>query len=390
MLVQQGDCIGCGVCSISCSRKCIEMVQDKKGFVYPAIDNDRCISCKKCEAVCPILNPIVETETNTCLAVKNIDNNERKISSSGGVFIAMAEKVLEDNGAVCAAAYDESLTVVHRIVQSKEQVPYLCGAKYAQSRFDPCLLEVKALLQDGKTVLFIGTPCQVGAIEGGLTETEKENIILVDFICHGVPSPVVFQKYLSELSRDYAKGSPIISVNMRDKATGWSNYSYCMTVEFENGVKYQKLNREEMFLQGFVNDLFLRDSCYNCAFKGRHRASDLTLGDCWGIWNIDSDFDDNLGTSLLQIHTKRGLNYWNLISSQFNVTDFDERDAIKYNPSAVKSATAHVNKDTFWNLVNQGVDVGKAIQECLYEEQKEDSLLGHLKVRVKKLLFRKE
>ena len=379
MLANTNQCTGCGLCSVVCPGKAIRMQTNEIGFLYPIVNEERCSSCDRCSQACPILNRITLSERRQFLAVKNINDEVRKKSSSGGVFFELANNIIGCGGVVCAAGYDEDYSVSHKFAESLEEVLPLCGAKYSQSRFDHCFENIKKRLQTGQKVLFVGTPCQTEALFLNCTKIERDNLFLVDMICHGVPSPMVFQGYLSEQSKAVAQGSSVLSISLRDKTTGWSNYSYSVKISFENGTEYLKKQSDDWYMQGFVNNLYLRDSCEDCQFKGETRSSDLTLGDFWGIWDITPEFDDNQGVSVLTINSKKGAELWNAICDDFAAISVTEKQAFEYNPSALSSSKAHPNKQKFYELIKENTDLKSAVQICLFGEKEKVSFWRKIK-----------
>ncbi|MCR4673146.1 MAG: Coenzyme F420 hydrogenase/dehydrogenase, beta subunit C-terminal domain [Lachnospiraceae bacterium] len=382
MLAKKELCVGCGLCSTICPTQCISMQVDDEGFVYPRIDDSRCISCNSCEKACPILQITEVSEKSNFLAVKNKNDRIRENSSSGGVFFEIAQKVLERGGVVCAAGYNNEYSVTHSIARTIEEAHSFCGAKYSQSNFYHCYGEIVERLQRGQCVLFTGTPCQTAALKNNLSEELREQLVLVDMICHGVPSPKVFEEYLEEQRRSFAKDSPLKTVNLRDKTTGWSRYSYCVSLQFENGALYQKKQGEDLFMQGFVNNLYLRPSCENCSFKGVERCSDITLGDFWGIWDIAPDFDDDKGVSLLMIHSPKGQEIWESIREEFWAMNVTEDQAIAQNPSAVSSSAAHAKRTDFFEMIKTGSALQDTIRICLYGKSDKTGMLSSIKSKL--------
>jgi len=195
---------------------------------------------------------------------------------------------------------------------------------------------------------------------------------------------LVFQKYLDEQSKVYAKGSPVKAVNLRDKTTGWSKYSYCVSITFDNGITYQKKQSEDCFMQGFVNNLYLRSSCENCQFKGIERCSDLTLGDYWGVWDEAPEFDDDKGVSLLIVHSLKGQKLWEDVQNRFSMIESTEEQVVNYNPSAVVSSVAHPNKIEVLKMLDNKTSVQNAIQECLYSDNRKLNKFKLLKNKILK------
>lgn len=347
MLPNYQKCTGCGACAVVCPRDCIEMPPDREGFRYPVVDQVKCVNCHACEQVCPVLDAPQCGQMVRGIGARNNDNAVRRQSSSGGVFTALALWVLGKGGVVCAAAYDERFAVTHRICRKEEDLAELRGAKYAQSRTEHCFPELQKSLKQGVQVLFVGTPCQVAALRNFLKK-EYENLLLVDMICHGVPSPKVWEAYLRKRQSIDAPESRLSAVNLRSKKTGWSKYGYCVEMRYDDGTVYQVPQGQDLFMQGFVKNLYLRHSCGDCAFKGLQRCSDVTLGDFWGIWDLAPEMDDDQGTSLVLLHSHRGVLAWESVQQSFAWLDVPVERALEQNPSAVCSSEPHPRRAEFF------------------------------------------
>lgn len=380
MLPVKNLCSGCGACAAACPKNCIEMTADSEGFRYPIIEQAQCVSCQTCETVCPIISPPHLSQETTAVAAQSQNNVIRKESSSGGVFSALAEYVLTKGGLICAAIYDEKQRVSHIIIDKPDGIRAMCGAKYAQSRAENCFSRIKKELQEDRYVLFVGTPCQTAGLSQYLGRT-YETLILVDMICHGVPSPKVWEKYLRERQASDAPQSEFQNINLRDKESGWSRYSYSVKIQYRNGVVYQMPQGQDWFMRGFVQNLFLRPSCSQCSSKGIERCSDLTLGDCWGIWDIAPEFDDNRGTSLVLIHSKKGQQLWDNISSGFRTCSLSTDQAIAQNPSAVSSSVPHPNREQFFNGLSSDQSITDLVQTCLVP-QVQNGFLQRLREKI--------
>ena len=345
------------------------MTADAEGFRYPQIDADRCISCGMCEAVCPADHaPAVSQETSV-LAAQNRDEAVRGQSSSGGVFTALARQVLSEDGLVCAAVYDEAHRVTHVVTGRPEELGRMRGAKYAQSAAEPCFPELRDALKKGRSVLFVGTPCQTAGLDRFLGR-KYESLLLVDMICHGVPSPLVWEKYLAERRRTDAAGAAVRDIDLRNKETGWSRYAYSVKIGYEDGSQYRMHQAQDPFLRGFVQNLYLRPSCAQCGFKGIGRCSDLTLGDGWGIWDIAPEFDDDKGTSLVLIHTEAGRRAWDAVAPGFRTYPLTAEQAAAQNPSALRSSPAHPERERFFASLEAGAPVTETIRQCLDPPEK--------------------
>lgn len=380
-LPNQDLCTGCGGCAADCPKECIRMEADAEGFLYPWVDQSQCVDCKKCEQTCAVLHKPVVGETVQVWATRNTDSDVRRESSSGGVFTALAKCVIGDGGAVCAAVYTEDWTVVHKIAFTVEALSAMRGAKYVQSHAGHLFARLKSLLTEGKPVMFVGTPCQCAGLKAYLGQ-DYERLILVDMVCHGVPAPSVWKAYVRRRRELDANGAELTSVNLRDKSTGWSRYAYSVKLQYANGSAYCVPQGQDPYMRGFVGDLYLRPSCSECSFKGISRCSDLTLGDCWGIWDSHPDFDDNRGTSLLLVHTAKGQQIWNRLCADFGSVAFAVEDVTKYNPSAVSGSRAHASRGEFFRRLSEGEAVDALIGAVLSPKVPRQSFLKRVVRRI--------
>ena len=340
----KSKCSGCHACFLACPQKCIRLVADEEGFLYPQVDQKECSSCNLCEKVCPILNPhSISKETKPlAYAVKNTDEYIRERSSSGGVFTAMAEYIIEQGGLVFGAAFDDDFNVVHIRVDKKEDLEKLRGSKYVQSKIGYTYQEAKEALISGNPVFFTGTPCQIGGLKAFLKK-DYEKLYTQDLICHGVPSPFAWKKYLEYLADKY--GSEVKHVAFRNKAKSWKKYS--ISIWFENGQELTEPFTENVYMQAFLKNLCLRPSCYNCAFKGINRVADITLADFWGIETVLPQMDDDKGTSLIMIHSDKGKELFETISCRLQGQEVDAPLAIHENGSAVYSSPLSPKRKCF-------------------------------------------
>jgi len=357
-------CTGCGSCAAVCPKSCIKMIADDAGFLYPTVEQNQCVDCKKCEKACAVLQPPKVGESVQIYAAKNMDSKIRQESSSGGVFTALAETVIRQGGAVCAVVYNENFAVEHKIAFTLEEIASMRGAKYVQSHAGHLFQQIKELLVAGKPVLFVGTPCQCAGLRAYLGQ-DHEKLLLVDMICHGVPAPSVWNAYLARRTALDADGSDIASINLRDKSTGWSKYAYSVKFQYTNKKVYSVQQGQDPYMRGFVGDLYLRPSCSQCSFKGVNRCSDFTLADCWGIWDSHPDFDDNKGTSLVLLQSPKGQAIWDGISDQFHCVTVTAEDVIQCNPSAVNSAIPHILREKFFARLSAGEPVDELIWAVL-------------------------
>jgi len=338
-------CCGCHGCAQACPKQCIEMVADEEGFYYPKVDESRCIHCGLCDKVCPVLKakPDAQDKQPAAVAARNQDDVIRKESSSGGVFTLLAEQVIARGGVVFGAAWTEDFRAVQHIaVRTEADLAKLRSSKYLQSTIGSCYSQAKESLDRGVEVLFSGTPCQIEGLRQFLRK-EYDNLLCVDLVCHGVPAPGVWRRYLSECEEN--KQSKVSGVTFRDKSTGWK--SYCITLGFENGEKQSLPVLGEPYMRAFLSNACLRPSCYDCRFKKRNRESDLTLADFWGIEEVCPQMDDDRGTSLVLIHSPAGQAAMDSIRHQITMEQVDAGAALHQNPSAVVSSKVHENREAF-------------------------------------------
>lgn len=383
MLAEKNICTGCGACAASCPLNCIEMLSEREGFLYPVIDASRCVKCNKCKTVCTVLNNAEKCLEPQAYGAKIKDDAIREKSSSGGVFYELASYVLKNGGAVCGATYTEAFAVEHRIIEKQEDIFLLQGAKYAQSRAEHLFKQLKHILDSDRWLLFVGTPCQVAGLRAYLGK-DYPKLILVDMICHGVPSPRVWQRYLGHRAKKDTKGGKIVRINQRDKVSGWSRYRYSLRIDYGDGKTYCVPQSEDPFMRGFVNNLFLRPSCAECQFKGTNRDSDITLGDYWGVWDQHPGFDDDKGISLVLINTEKGAQLWNAIQEELIVVPVCSQDALEKNPSALCSSEPHPKRNEFFERF-ENEDIEKLISELFFgKPTKRDSVYRILQKLIKR------
>lgn len=378
-------CTACSACVNICSKKCIAMTTDANGFLYPVIDAGSCVECHKCEKVCPIVNDVKVSLSSSAMALKSKINTERENSSSGGAFPLLADHILKEGGAVYGAAYTSEFSVHHICIEDKKELSLLQGAKYVQSEVGMSFSNIREQLNIGQKVLFSGTPCQCMGLQCYLGKN-YDNLILVDTICHGVPSPKVWQTYIDYRSTNENAGKRPVRINMRSKSSGWSRYSYSTEFDYGNGNISRILNGQDVFMQAFIGNICLRDSCSECKAKGVNRCTDLTLGDYWGIWNQHPAFDDNKGTSVIFIHSEKGQSLINQIQDKIEYFDVKLSDAYQENRSFIYSSYPHEKREEFLANVNKD-NFALLVQKYFPKrENKRNSLAKKMLMNIKKLL----
>lgn len=309
-IIDKSKCCGCCACVDSCTHNAIILKNDIEGFWYPVVDKDKCTNCGLCEKVCPELH-ISELKTNDfdkpskIIAAIHKKMNVRWDSTSGGAFSALADTMYEQGGYVSGAIYNEDFSVRNYISNNPEDLSKLRSSKYLQSKAEGLYKEIRELLRKGEKVLACGTPCQMAALRSFLRK-DYENLIIVDFICRGVNSPKVYRKYLDALERKH--GGKVVYVKAKNKELGWRNLT--RKVIFDNGKVYYGIHMEDDFRRGYHTNVFCRPSCYFCQYKGFPRMADITIADYWGIEKIDKNLDNNIGTSMILLNSKKGEAYF--------------------------------------------------------------------------------
>lgn len=335
-------CCGCTACESICPKKAISMKPDNLGFLYPSIDSEKCINCGLCRNICPANGLEAENEIKESFAVMNTDSDIRMKSSSGGVFSLLAKKVISQNGIVFGVRLDENQIAVFDKAENYSQLETFYGSKYVQAEMRNAYTDCKNEVLSGRLVLFSGTPCQIAGLKSFLKK-EYENLICVDFICHGVPSPALWQKYVKYQEKKSA--SSIVKTAFRHKKCGWKQYSLQLT--FANCSEYCESFTQNKYMQLFLRDNCLRESCYNCFAKGTKRFSDITIADFWGIQNIDTSMDDDKGTSFVCINSVKGESLFRKITLLATYKSVITSNGIKYNPSMVMAVNRSKKRTRF-------------------------------------------
>lgn len=346
--VDYKTCTGCAACMNICPKGAISMQENGEGFLYPVIDENKCIHCGLCYKKCPAMFPEYKNnETPDCYAVM-ADEALREVSSSGGMFSIIADYVLRRNGYVCGAAYGEDkITVKHELISAEEDLEKLRGSKYIQSKIGFTYTEIKEKLNSGAMVFFTGCPCQVAGLKSYLGK-EYDNLITADLVCHGVPSHLVFEKFL----KDLPENGPIESINFRQKKKyGWT---HALQIVYKNGVEYYKPRWECDFYKVFLDSLAIRKSCGNCKFNKLPRQGDFTFGDFWGIGEQYPELDDKKGTGLVLINTNKADRIFKSIKHKIDkVKLVDIELARKSNARVFTTGKEHWERDRFMKIIQK-------------------------------------
>lgn len=364
-------CSGCTACYAVCPRKAISMQIDEEGFLYPRIDESLCVHCGLCERVCPSLNQKPLREPLSVYAAKAKDDALRQESSSGGIFSLLARQVMSEGGIVYGAAISEiDLSVAHCSAENEEELSWLRGSKYVQSDVGDTYFRVRSQLKDGRKVLFSGTPCQVAALRNYLAR-DYDNLICVEVICHAVPSPLAWRKFLekraaaSAKGRDSARPEAVIGrrISFRRKNCGWKKFS--LSLRFANDKEYLLDLRTDNFLRGFLSELYNRPSCHECSVRELRSGADITLGDYWNVHQRFPQIDDDLGTSVVLVNSNKGAILANKIALECDMVESDYADVRRTNPAIYRSSPPHHKRDKFFKLVYRGADFDMTVDRLL-------------------------
>lgn len=336
------NCTACAACVSACPKQCIAMQEDKEGFLQPKIDTKQCISCRKCEKVCPILNtPVISNDFETkAFAVINRDDEVRAQSSSGGVFYPLSKWVIDQGGVVFGARWNDKWEVEHAYAEDIEGVKAFMRSKYVQSVVGDTLKQAKAFLDAGRWVLYSGIPCQLGGLKTYLGK-EYDKLVTVDLICHGVPSPGVWRAYL----KDYVGRDKILNINFRDKQVGWLGFQF-----FTTTTTRRDNQTANPYFRGFLYNVYLRNSCYDCRFRQYHRNTDFTLADYWGVDEVCPEMHDNKGTSIVFVHSQKGIRMLNQLSSNLKILEQTKSKAILRNQGMEKNEEKPQTRNTYFIL----------------------------------------
>ena len=377
--IEKKECCGCTACVHICPVNCITMQEDEEGFLYPVIEEEKCIHCHKCEKVCPgRITKQIHTNTETFVGYCT-DEEIRKQSSSGGIFSVVAEWIIQQKGVVFGAAFDDNFEVHHIAIETKAELEKLRGSKYVQSRLENVYLEVKQYLEMKRIVLFTGTACQIAGLKNYLGK-EYDRLLTIDVLCHGVPSPKIWKLYLEDQERKY--NSKIISIQFRDKKLGWKRYS--IRIQFENGREYAVPFTKDKFMNLFLGNIDLRPSCYDCRFKAFPRPSDMTIGDCWGIEHHLPELDDDLGTSVILVHSAKGERLFKAIRERLTVKEAALDSVLPETADSRRSVEMHPNRKQFW----ADVQLGQSIEQISGRIRRNliQKVLGYLRMKMKRVM----
>ncbi len=333
------------------------MCEDDEGFLYPRVEMSSCSRCGLCEEVCPIVNPLPAGGAPTAFAVKHRDGEIRATSSSGGVFTALAEQTIRKGGVVFGATWTSDWSLAQAATETLDGLAAFRGSKYLQSRMGDSYLEARNALARGRHVLFSGTPCQIAGFRRFLGR-EYPRLLTVDVVCHGVPSPGVFRDYLRQLVEDKCpRGAEVTKIAFRNKDSpfGWRNAGFVLGWSC-NGVAdmHRELSYASAYGQGFLANLFLRPACHDCAAKGLHSGSDITLGDFWTVRRYCPEMEDNIGVSLVFVNTDAGKSALASSDDKLETRKIRHDNLRTFCPMLTDSVKAHAKRSAFFAAWRRG------------------------------------
>jgi len=361
-VIGEEQCTGCFGCHNSCPLDAIDMKHDEEGFFIPFI-KDNCESCEICQEHCPVIQDLsVENkfEEPKFFGGRSTDKETRMMSSSGGIFSEIARYVLGDSGVVFGAGWDDDLKLTHTKIKDIDEIEKLTGSKYIQSDIGNAYKEVKKELEDDKKVLFVGTPCQIAALN---THIDHDNLLTIDLVCHGVPSNILFEKYLDYKEKNY--DDEIEQIYFRDKKKGWKDYQ--IKIIFKDGSVYGKNHKLDPYFRVYLSDLCLRSSCFECEFNCIPRPGNLSLGDFWG--DTPEEISSNEGVSVILANSKKGERILKNLQerNQIEIIETDYKTATKTNirvdggefqvPENRKDFIEDLKNEDFKNLKNKYIEI---------------------------------
>lgn len=374
------DCCGCNACGDACAHGAITFKTDIEGFWYPEVDKAKCVDCGLCEKVCPNIHAQdlkkndFEKPAKTIAAI-NKDTLVRWNSTSGGAFSALADAMYEQGGYVSGALYNEDFSVRNYVSNRPEDLEKLRSSKYLQSNAEGVYKEICALLRKGEKVLACGTPCQMAGLRSFLMK-DYDNLIIVDFICRGVNSPKVYRKYLDSLERKYE--GKVVYVKAKNKELGWRNLT--RKVVFDNGKTYYGVHMEDDFRRGYHTNVFCRPSCYDCKFKGFPRIADITIADYWGIEKVDPNLDNNVGTSMILLNSKKGVAYFEKVKDKLEWEETKFESILPGNIALRKSIEpAKIDREHFFEDLDNGTFEDVTKKYFPLSNKSRDSFKGKVK-----------
>ena len=343
-------CTGCTACASICPSGAIKMSINKEGFYAPTFNKELCTNCQLCVKACPARGCNLNSAAKEAFAVMVKDEEVRLSCSSGGVAYALSKYVIENDGYVCGCI-TQNFETYHEII-SKENFHLfdkLRGSKYVQSDLRDVFVRIKKLLRNNKSVLFIGSGCQVAGLKKFLIKPYS-NLITIDFICHGVPSPMVLNDYINQLKQKYYTAT---NYSTRDKIDGWQGHHEFNLFDDEGNTLFRENGKYNLYISSFLANYINRNSCGSCKYAKIERASDITVGDFWRIGKFNKEFDDKKGTSLVLCNSSAGQKLLESTKDSYSLFESVPIDFAKsVQPHLNHPAKVNANRGSVFDLVN--------------------------------------
>lgn len=350
MLCEINKCTGCLACYNVCTSNAIELHTSEKGFVYPVINDSKCINCGVCSSVCEKVQSLDNNlnKNRVVYAAYTLNKKLRSISSSGGLFSEIAAYLLKNCYEIWGAGFSDEYCVKHIKIENIDELDKLRRSKYVQSDVGFCYSEIKEALENGKKVCFSGTPCQVNALKVVLGK-EYENLFLIDLLCHGVCSPKIWNEYIIQKENQIGK---IKDVNFRSKKWSWNFHS--MLIKGHNG-SYDGKQEIDEYYRLFLHDFILRENCFSCNYRTLYRAGDITLGDFWALEHKGKSVTSEKGHSMVLINSEKGNNVFNALRK--NIFSFEATEDLALRNQALGKVQKPNDYEELWNEYKSGVTI---------------------------------
>ena len=374
-MIEKKKCCGCRACEQICPKRCIKMTEDKEGFLYPEIDKEKCIECGLCKKICPMINNEKIKQKEEKKVYRMTTNNKELIrkSSSGGAFSLIVEEIIKNNTnkkyKIYGCALEEDLVARHIGIDNIEEISIFRKSKYVQSDLQNTYSNIKKELKEGKNIIFTGTPCQVAGLINFVGKENAQNLYTIDLICHGVPSPMIFNKYLKYLERK--NKAKIKSFNFREKLKLMNiKDSYGINVKFKNDKIVKEYSFNNLYMLGFFKGLYYRPCCEFCPFANMDRVSDITIGDFWGINKKYKKLNPHEGISVCIANNQKGQSIIKSLSERVNIVQEEPKLAVENNKNLSRPSKFSSNRQKFFDELIKTDNFEQAIKLFVKKKSK--------------------